>query len=89
MFSGISKWDDLLSVMNINDRAGKNPIDANPFDYLEQCADGFIVVGYLKDTHEKFFHFHANDQACKDALCFFHVPVGAWMEMGKNGEEES
>jgi len=52
----------------------------DPFTQLNQVADGYIVVGYLKDTHDKFAQFYATDRACNDALAFFHAPVNEWMQ---------
>ena len=73
--------------MNINDRAKKQE-KFDPFEKLQQCTDGFLVVGYIKDTHEKFAHFYARDKACKDALTFFRHPVETWMDFTSDGEEE-
>ena len=73
--------------MNINDRAKKQE-KFDPFEKLQQCTDGFVVVGYIKDTHEKFAHFYAKDNACKDALTFFGHPVETWMDFTSDGEEE-
>ena len=58
----------------------------NPFSELNQVADGYIVVGYLKDTHEQFAHFSSTDQACNDALAFFHGPINEWMQLLKSEE---
>ena len=60
----------------------------NHFIGLNQIADGYIVVGYLKNTHEKFAQFYSTDQACNDALAFFHGPVNEWMQLLKSEELE-
>ena len=60
----------------------------NPFSRLNQITDGYIVVGYLKDTHEQFAQFYSTDQACNDALAFFHGPVNEWMQLLKSEELE-
>ena len=73
--------------MNINDRTKKQE-KFNPFEKLQECTDGFVVIGYLKGSHEKFAHFFSSDKACNDALCFFHGPVQAWMDMSPKDEEE-
>ena len=74
--------------MNINDRAKNQENNNNPLEELQQCTDGFVVVGYLKDTHEKFAHFFSKDNACNDALTFFHGSVETWMGMSPKDEEE-
>ena len=74
--------------MNINDRSkSKETID--PLHNLIQCADGFVVVGYLKGTHDKFAHFYSSDNVCHDALTFFNLPVQTWMNFGKQEEGDS
>jgi len=73
--------------MKFNDRTNKEN-EQNPFHSLEECTDGFLVVGYIKETHEKFAHFYAKDNACKDALTFFGHPVETWMDFTSGGEEE-
>ncbi len=78
----------LCVIMNINDRSkSKEKID--PLHDLIQCADGFMVVGYLKGTHDKFAHFYSSNNACHDALAFFNLPVQAWMNFGNQEEGES
>ena len=73
--------------MNINDRTKKlEAID--PFEKLQQCTDGFIVVGYIKDSHERFAQFYASDNACNDALAFFHPHVHNWMNLMKPNQEK-
>ena len=68
--------------MNINDRA-KKPQTQDPLEALRECTDGFIVVGYTKDSHDKFAQFYASDNACNDALAFFHAHVHNWMNLMK------
>ena len=72
--------------MNINDRAKKQETQ-NPFEALRQCTDGFIVVGYTKDSHDKFAQFYASDNACNDAG-FFHGHVHNWMNLMKPNQEK-
>ena len=74
--------------MNINDRTKKKE-EEDPFRRLQECADGFMVVGYVAGSHEKFVQFFSKDQACRDALTFFEAPVQAWLDMGKTENEES
>ena len=74
--------------MNLNDRMKKQE-EENPLQALQECADGFVVLGYLSDSHQKFAHFFSKDQACRDALTFFEVPVQALLDMGKTENEES
>jgi hypothetical protein len=74
--------------MNINDRS-KSKEKVDPLQNLMQCADGFVVVGYLKGTHEKFAHFYASDNACNDALTYFNLPVHTWMDFGNEDENDS
>jgi len=52
-------------------------------------ADGYIVVGYLKGTHDKFAQFYATDRACNDALAFFHAPVNEWMQFMESDQCKS
>jgi len=61
----------------------------NPFTQLNQVADGYIVVGYLKGTHDKFAQFYATDRACNDALAFFHAPVNEWMQFMESDQCKS
>ena len=51
-------------------------------------ADGFVIVGYTKGTHEKFAHFYASNNACRDALIFFNPLVQSWMSIGSDGEND-
>ena len=73
--------------MNINDRAKKQKTQ-DPFETLRQCTDGFIVVGYIKGSHDKFAQFYAIDNACNDALAFFHAHVHNWMNLMKPNQEK-
>ena len=73
--------------MNINDRA-KKPQTQDPLQALRECTDGFIVVGYTKDSHDKFAQFYASDNACNDALAFFHPHVQNWMNLMKPNQEK-
>ena len=74
--------------MNINDRS-KSTETIDPLHNLIQCADGFVVVGYLKGTHDKFAHFYSSDNVCHDALTFFNLPVQTWMNFGNQEEGDS
>ena len=74
----------LVLQMKLSKRLEEGTI--NPFRGLNQVADGYIVVGYLKDTHEQFAQFYSTDQACNDALAFFHGPVNEWMQLLKSEE---
>ena len=74
--------------MNINDRS-KSTETIDPLHNLIQCADGFVVVGYLKGTHDKFAHFYSSDNGCHDALTFFNLPVQTWMNFGNQEEGDS
>ena len=50
---------------------------------------GFLVVGYIKETHEKIRALLCQGYcACKDALTFFGHPVETWMDFTSDGEEE-
>ena len=69
--------------MNLNGRNVEEQT-VDPYAMLKDGTDGFIVVGYTKDTHDKFAQFYASDRACNDALAFFHGPVNEWMNMMKS-----
>jgi hypothetical protein len=56
--------------MNLNNRT-KEEQEVDPYAWLKECTDGFIVVGYTKESHDKFAKFYATDRACNDALGFF------------------
>jgi len=68
--------------MNLNDRKVEEQT-VDPYAMLKDGTDGFIVVGYTKDTHDKFAQFYATDRACNDALAFFHGAGHEWMNMLK------
>ena len=55
--------------MNINDRAKKQE-KFNPFEKLQECTDGFVVIGYLKGSHEKFAHFFLGQSLQRCPLFF-------------------
>jgi hypothetical protein len=69
--------------MNLNDRKVEEQT-VDPYAILKEGTDGFIVVGYLKGSHDKFAQFYSTDRACNDALGFFHGPVNEWMNMMKS-----
>ena len=46
------------------------------------------MVGYIKDSHERFAQFYASDNACNDALAFFHPHVQKWMNLMKPNQEK-
>ena len=73
--------------MNINDRKKEVEV-VDPYAWLKKATDGFIVVGYTKDSHDKFAQFYASDKACNDALAFFHGHVHNWMNLMKANPEE-
>ena len=69
--------------MNLNGRNVEEQT-VDPYAMLKDGTDGFIVVGYTKDTHDKFAQFYASDRACNDALGFFHGAVEEWMNLLKS-----
>jgi len=75
----IRPFEVVVFNMNIRETSVEQE-SPDPFTQLNQVADGYIVVGYLKDTHDKFAQFYATDRACNDALAFFHAPVNEWMQ---------
>ena len=56
----------------------------DPLAELKKHVDGFILIAYRKDNHEKIAMKYAADQACADGLSFLDAHVGQWKELGTN-----
>ena len=73
--------------MHINDRF-RSDQESTPLESLQECMDGFVLLGYTKNGHKKVVQLYANDPACRDALSFFNAAISAWIEMGQDELEE-
>lgn len=55
----------------------------NPLELLKQCTDGYLIIGYLPGSNEKFAQGYAKNKACRDALNTFDPLISGWMEIGE------
>jgi hypothetical protein len=58
-------------------------------DGLDKDFDGYLLLGYLKEGHEKVLVVRGNDPACCDALSFFFPTIAEWHSLGSEDEPES
>ena len=74
--------------MNINDRSKTIDDNTDRLSSLTEHADGFVIVGYTKGTHDKFARFYTSNNACREALICFNPRVQSWMSIGSDGEDD-
>ena len=63
-----------------------DPTEAIP--ELLSKFDGCVIAGYRKGSRDKQVLLLAGDDPCRDGLSFFIPAIEAWMQMGKDNDNE-